>query len=353
MGCMLYLELLYSRGVHSTVRSEAINSVIASFCKTNSDMVTLIQSLENMVDHQLLKSESISLKHQFTSMISPYGNIIRHSFAEALVAKCTPYAAHIIRVQAAMAMLYGQKNITINIDDAELKEFQKSLGDDGVTVGIIQADESDAIPEWKMAMDYGLNDGGVKVHVSSWKQCSCQFYACYQLPCRHMFHCMMISPGKVKLEQLSIGSHWISKSPSHCVESILSTSKDPSLTMDIHTLDNRKKILSSVCSQMVEVASVTEGRTKECIKYVQDFIIRKCNREDHKGDDDSGDNHVVLSTLGMGNPPLMKGQKKTRILPMNPSAPTTKSYKRAGKQLLKKRNDEKKRVKLQSAGVIV
>ena len=61
---------------------------------------------------------------------------------------------------------------------------------------------------------------------------------------------------------------------------------------------------------------------------------------------------LPISALGVGNPPLMKNQKKKRILPTNPAAPTNKGYKQAGLIARNEKRREKFAQRAQSAGFI-
>jgi len=356
-------------GIHSTVRAEAINSVIASFCKKTDDMGTLIMQLERMVDEQQMKSEFEMLRVQFSSTIAPIGGSLIHPFAEKMCVKVTPYAASIIRAQAAKAMQYGVKQHNIPDADNALSQFHQSLGDDALIIGSLTQsldDRDDLIPLWKLRMDYGLNDGGMKYHVSSWKDCSCQFYTCMQLPCRHMFSCMILQSDKVRLDDLVIGSHWLIDQPTSAFSGMISISATAAQqTAELRTLEGRRQSLTAACSQMIEIASSSIGSTKRCLKYIKNFVsegaIKNKSKEgktnvmdavDSRKDEDSDEYDMAISSLGIGNPPLCKSQHQRRKLPTNPAAPTTKGYKRASQISTKEKREQKKKEKSQSLGLI-
>jgi len=74
-------------GIHSTVRSEAINSVIASFCQVKTDMCTLIGQLENMVYHQILKKDFEKLRSQFSAKVqnNEGGTLMQKNYVKELL----------------------------------------------------------------------------------------------------------------------------------------------------------------------------------------------------------------------------------------------------------------------------
>jgi len=349
-------------GVHSTVRSEAINSVIASFCKTTSDMTTLIHKLEYMVDNQRFESEAVTLKHYFATLIAPQGIDLRHTYADTLAEKCTTYAAHIIRAQAARAMLYGRKPCHIPTNQSELLQFKEDLGEDAIVVGLLQTDEHlSQGPHWKLEMDYGLNDNGVKLHICSWKNCSCQFYKCWGLPCSHMFTAMIVSSDKVVLDEVVLAQHWIKKElrVSHTMSSSKPTVTDEGATIDMKTIDGRRKVLSVACSQVTDICCKSKGKTNKLLGYLDKFKTmelttsnevkahRKTSPDEGVGTavDDEKDDEIPISSLGVADPPL-------RLMSKNTSAPMTLAYKRAGKEKIKEKNAEEKKRRAQSQGLI-
>jgi len=144
-------------GIHSTVRSEAINSVIASFCKVKNNMCTLVRQLETMVEHQLLQTEFECLRREFSSHISDIGG--RHPIAEKLCERITPNAAHLIRAQASQSMLYCKRENTVPIESKELQVFKDSLGEDCLCIGRTLLLSSTEQINWKksLASEY-IND---------------------------------------------------------------------------------------------------------------------------------------------------------------------------------------------------
>jgi len=298
---------------------------------------------------------------KFSAQISPVGFDTHHPLVEGIASNPTPYAAHILRCQASRAMYYGKKNLIIPASNTELIKFSESLGSSMFIIGYIGDSTSD-YEDWKLDMDFGLHDGGIQYHVCSWNDCSCQFYKCHELPFRHMNHCCILDPDKVKLEQLYIGEHWMN-TPTYVSVPVV----DPylvvpaptnSMEINLNTLARRRQILSCSCQQMIELASASKAVTKKCLNYVQQFIAghtKNLTSDSTTGNDDvvnlssigagagdgNDDKEIIISSLGIGvgNRPISKAQRKDRALPRNPSAPTTKVYKRAGKEINRKRND--------------
>lgn len=224
--------------------------------------------------------ESYKLSHH----IQPVGG--RHPYAEELCKLCTPFVAHIVRAQASQGMYYCAKQVILNSNDIELNDFKNNLGEDALIIGRIQTStltptsantaSSTFSSDWKYAADFGLYDEDhLSCHVSSYFNCSCQFLQCQQLPCRHMFCCMILQSQKVQLDRINIGKHWlkpvVNNSSQPSVSSATFTQQRTESIIDLSTVVGRRTALMSACNQMVEAAIYSPGMTKACLNHLLTF----------------------------------------------------------------------------------
>ena len=213
-----------------------------------------------MSEQQHLKSDMETLRQRFAAFIGPSvgdGCGARHPMAEKLARKLTPYAAHIVRAQAAQSMLYKRMN---GQDLPIVEDGYVYIGINAMMTTTFDDDNSSpngVTPQWYQGMDHGLNDGGVAFHVSSWKSCSCQFPSCYQLPCRHMFHAMFLNPDIVG--DIVVGDLWLrqeelpSKRPANLQKNTMGAMVRVGKNLDAgDTQEQRKITIGAACRPLLD-----------------------------------------------------------------------------------------------------
>ena len=184
-------------GVHSTQRSEAMNSAVKGFLDACTLLVELLNKLEQYNSLRREGKEANSIRLSFrqaekTAMLP--------AFITSLQGKITPYAYDLLVSQAVQALKYDaekQDNGTFHV------RISEQNADSGMRY------HSDGSPaSYTCPIDRCQHEGGsVRIVNSSAEQCSCQLEKALGVPCRHEIKVMIIEQCK-EISLQRIGGKW-------------------------------------------------------------------------------------------------------------------------------------------------
>jgi hypothetical protein len=178
-------------GVHSTQRAEAIHSAIAQFCYKGSTIDKLARDMDQMTNQQRIKSESAALDYAFGALLGP-SPVISPS-ADTIGENLGNYPLQLNNAQASQLVMYSVEAVDIeeaNTVSSEEQPFLVSRLTHQSDVELEGAlEDQDRRRDLERAADHGYDSGsgGPVRHITSLKNCTCQFRQCWGLTCRHQY----------------------------------------------------------------------------------------------------------------------------------------------------------------------
>ena len=257
-----------SWGIHSTQRAESIHSAIKKVRLANKSMSSLIEHLvklnEKQRDRHLVDDVRASIRTAADSAnMSP--------LLEELSKRLTPHAFDICKAQAARALMYTCARLSNSSHTVTYSSPNKpsaltpTVGEDGKIIC------------WQCNADFGTeSEPTLAGHQTSLENCSCQFYNCFRLPCRHMFLVHIVSQQQ-KLH-CAIGDKWLVTSSSDRHRNLFNLRSAPppvhrqSVSKTTITAKERRAILFDEFSCLIDTASrcpETFQALRQCLPALQ------------------------------------------------------------------------------------
>ena len=186
-GCWTWSHTSF--GIHSTQRSEAANSAISTFCSKASTLLLIIRDLEQLAATTKIEAELSSVRYQLLGDSVETGN----SMAVFLVDGMTKWGRNNVFGQMKQCGCYVIEQSPMEEGTSPVEEVidvgnkQYRIQRSGEKKG-----HSDTIPEdekqlrdLERALDHGVSNVSFSSHMTSLRECSCQYWSCFKLPCRH------------------------------------------------------------------------------------------------------------------------------------------------------------------------
>ena len=196
-----YCWNLRTYGIHSTQRSEATFSSVATFCRKTSTILGIVRDLEQMASTQAIGSEQKTIRVMLNTRISASNGFVC-PLANSVCTIVTDFARSLVIAQASQLVRYYVRRVggTEECPQAEPQEeadviFLVSFAKVNSSATGSSLDDplvketASSIPESVREADYGCSDASTELrqHRTTMRECSCQFPKCWGIPCRHMF----------------------------------------------------------------------------------------------------------------------------------------------------------------------
>ena len=326
-GCWTWSHTSF--GIHSTQRSEAANSAISTFCSKSSTLLLIIRDLEQLAATTKIEAELSSVRYQLLGDSVETGN----SMAVFLVDGMTKWGRNNVFGQMKQCGCYVIEQSPMEEGTSPVEEVidvgnkQYRIQRSGEKKG-----HSDTIPEdekqlrdLERALDHGVSNVSFSSHMTSLRECSCQYWSCFKLPCRHqLFLAIFLGNNRALWEILkeAISAFWYIQGGSEN-----SRSTETQLTSDgvrIRTKADRNRDLLAVSKQLSDIACQTNSTTLKVENALADLLSEL---------------KVGKRTLPIANPLLKKDkQKRKEPAPGNPTSSASKKTGRVHEQRRKQTN---------------
>ena len=312
-----------SFGIHSTQRSEAANSAISTFCSKSSTLLLIIRDLQQLATTTKLQAELESVRHRLL------GDSVETNNAMAL---------YLVKGMTK----WGRNNVFGQVKHCGCYQIIASPEEEGIDVGNkqyciqrsgVKKDNGDTIPDdekelkdLERALDHGVSDVSYGSHMTSLRECSCQYWSCFKLPCRHQYFLAIVLGNDISLWEIlkeTISAFWYDQGG---VENSRSTETQlTSNAVRLRTTADRKRDLLAVSKQLSDIACQNNSTTLMVENGLADLLSRL---------------KVERGTLPIANPVLKKEHQKRKEPP--PGNPTSSASRRTGK-MYEKKNKQTKR----------
>ncbi len=131
----------------------------------------------------LLDTEHQNMFSMFNSVI--FDGYQANSVVKTIAADLVQFAAHLLNAQAAQIAHYDCSNNGVDQDGNDQYCVTRQL------FGERPAGEFNKV-QTSNSLDYGVNTVSTyRTHLTTFKNCSCQFPSCWRLPCRHMLRLLL------------------------------------------------------------------------------------------------------------------------------------------------------------------
>ena len=189
-ACYTWQHLTY--GIHSTQRSEAINSSIAQWCRKTSILTELYNKLAYLAQTQAINSDSRYVRELWKKSVRT--TVEEFAILRDIEKMVTPKAFELMKSQASLFPKYHISPYDMVKDGYYVMHDSKKVAHSSA-VNAIDDHESVNITYLTKAkkdeiacLDKGISEFTTVSFVeSSLKTCTCQYSRNYGLPCRHQF----------------------------------------------------------------------------------------------------------------------------------------------------------------------